>query len=241
MQKITSNKKIAIFGDSYAESVGSIPAIGWVKKLESMDKTWQIKNFAKIGSSLWWSYKKFCKNFNAYDVVVFVVTQHGRLSIDDCHVCTLFNLYNDPFRSPELKTLQKQYPGIIESLKHYFLVVQDEQQELFLHNQLVQDIKSKCKEKDKQLIIIPGFDSSLHHQSIFKTSLYDVTLNEIEVATGKKKFVYETGFRANHLSEKNNQILANIVYNIIKGTCTNVDLDDFVYETYTDLTKYWRI
>ena len=227
--------KIAVFGDSFADTHPTTKQ-SWVQKLGSLDKNYKIKNFAKAGSSLWWSYKKFCKNIESYEAIVFVLTRYGRLSFEDHHISGLETLN---FINPELES---QYPGISKSIEHYFLILQDDQQEVFLHNKIIEDIKKRCKKTNKRLVLLPAFDCTIHHQDIFEIGLHNITMKEIETATGSKKFIPETPRRVNHLSEMNRQILANIVHDILQGRCnTKIGIDNFVYETYSDLKKYWHI
>ena len=68
---------IAIFGDSFADS--SINRDKFTSQTTYLSNDYNIKNFAKAGTSLWWSYEKFIKNYEKFDTIIFVATGYGRI------------------------------------------------------------------------------------------------------------------------------------------------------------------
>ena len=69
--------KIAVFGDSFAESVKHNPTLQWWEFLKSDN---QVDNFGRGGTNLWYSAKKILDFGHNYDQIIWVTTEPGRLS-----------------------------------------------------------------------------------------------------------------------------------------------------------------
>ena len=243
--------KIAIFGDSYADPYNnSIEAVSWTKLLKEKSNDYKITNFAYGGTSLWWSYELFLKNYEKFDTIIFVITTAGRLS----------NLiYNKGVNSYDYaveleETIKNGHPNnltdpqvqhnlkLLESAKDYYLYFQNNNQEKFLHEKIIEELYSiQTKLSDKKFIIIPTVPLNFDCKSFFKMPLLEITKKELEANFGNNLYKFETGYRANHMSKKNNEILAEKIHQIIQGTCTEVTIDDFVFQKYPNPEKYWEI
>ena len=71
--------KIAIYGDSFADIVNNRRAIAEISWPTLLNKHFeQVDNYARAGTSLYWSMEQFERTHANYDRVIFVVTTAGR-------------------------------------------------------------------------------------------------------------------------------------------------------------------
>lgn len=248
--KKNSSIKIGIFGDSFADPYNNLKrewGISWTQLLTE-NYGYIIENFAEGGSSLWWSYERFLKNYEKYDQIIFVVTMWGRLSSSEkinngCYVHFPARGITD---SDFIENSNEFTVKICHSIKDYFLYFQNDQQEKFLHNRIIEEIINKCNSDKKSLLLIPAFDNPINFQTIFKIPLCEIVRKEqiinnvMDITKITYVPVYEKN-RANHMSKQNNEILAQLVYEIIEGTRTSVTIDDFVFEKFPNPEDYWGI
>lgn len=230
--------KIAVFGDSYAETYDKCNILGWVDVLKTKNNDYEITNYSKSCTSLWWSYEEYLKHHNSFDKILFIVTSFGRLTnkVFDEHYANMQNVEYRIKIEENKKNKNSELIRLLHSAKDYFIHFQNFKQERFLHEKIVEELI-----KNEKVIIIPAFFDSRKYQTIFKNSLIDITRKELKVNFNSDVYIPETSYRANHLSEKNNQILAEKVHEIIQGTCSSISLDDFIFEKYTNPEKYWEL
>lgn len=236
--------KIGIFGDSFATSVSLVSkqsGISWTRLLKNYG--YQTRNFAEAASSLWWSYERFLKNYEKCDQIIFVVTSLGRVSSPKkiilskyWHIAGMSNLEDN------LKKYKSNFElKILNSMKDYFLYFQNDQQEKFLHNKIIEEIINKCNSDKKPLLLIPAYQDSVDFQNIFKMPLVYITNKELRIDTGSDSYVLEKSTRANHMSKHNNEILAKLVHEILQGMRTSVTMDDFIFKKSPNPEDYWEI
>lgn len=230
--------KIAIFGDSYAAKgcPTSVPN-EWATLLSKKNNNYKIQNFAKCGTSLWWSYDLFLNNYKNFDLIIFVITRFGRLPlvIDGSGVGAAPSAIN----KLNYET-NKHHIKLLTTARDYYIYLQNDKQDLFLHKKIVEEL---VKVNDKKIILIPIDDSiPIEFQKIFKHTLHDITQLEIKTNFKKNtKFIMETEHRSNHMSIENNIILAEKLHQVIQGTCDSISIDDFTFIKYSNPEKYWKI
>ena len=241
--------KISIFGDSFADPFNnSIEAVSWTKLLKEKSNDYEITNFAYGGTSLWWSYELFLKNYEKFDTIIFAVTHAGRLSnlIYDKGI-NCYDTANDYSRKiknlKNLDDLKVQHTlKLLESIKDYYLYLQNGKQDQFLHEKIIEELyRIQTRSSDKKFIIIPACPLNFDCKTFFNLVLYDITKKELYTNFNDDTYKLETDYRANHMSKKNNEILAEKIHQIIQGTCTEVTIDDFVFQKYSNPEKYWEI
>jgi uncharacterized protein YaaR (DUF327 family) len=235
---------VGIFGDSFA--VGANPK-SWSNILAST-YSYQILNFAQGSTSLFWSYKKLINHIDQVDTIVFVVTSPGRLYHPHMHLLgtlrTVDRMLSQSGKGKHGWNNEKLSPDNIEifkAAKSYYLNLADYEFDMFVHTQLIKAIQELCQQKNKKLIMIPGFDQNIAYQSIFSCAIFQITLEEIYATFNDKMFRFETAERANHMSQENNQRLAKIINGILKNELTSVNIDMFEFKKETNPALYWEL
>lgn len=74
------NKKIAIYGDSYAANWGTFTHPYWSNILQN-EYGWNIHNHAYGGTGLDYSYRKFLQSYDTYDTIIFVLSHPHRKTV----------------------------------------------------------------------------------------------------------------------------------------------------------------
>ena len=228
--------KIAIFGDSYAASTGPT---SWGSLLATMNNC-EVKNFAKRGTSLFYSYLRFIENYINFDVIVFLVTAPGRLYHDEQSIPNLFSaeyrLKNGP-HSPEVEAL-------IKASMQYYLHLQHFEFDKFVHLSIIEKIVNLSKENNKKLIMLPALGES-KNMEIMPYSGGGFFLDRINIEERKHFGVSHEGMHfekarlQNHISDTNNLIFAKLISRIINGEELKVYAEDFNYYPDEDPNIYY--
>jgi hypothetical protein len=237
-------RNLVIFGDSFADPYDDAKIFGWTKLLAS-EYNYNVKNYAKRRTSLWWSYEKFLKFYNTFKddcIILFSVTNYGRLSNNNIHIGSFgaVNLedYPDDFTIANFD--RKTTVKILESAKNYFIYLQNENQELFLHKKIIEDVIQKCNERNSRLILIPNYKDIIKFQHVFECSLDEIFVEFLKI-NGFNHAMIEFELMANHMNETNNKIMAEKINEIIEGSCKKVTIHDFVFEKVPNPEDYWDI
>jgi hypothetical protein len=224
---------VGVFGDSYA--AGYNPS-SWTEILRRK-YDYQIKNYARDATSLFWSFRELKTVITEVDTVVFVVTGWGRLFYSDAryNICTLANVKTSPtnkFKLPDRKE-------IYHAAEQYFLYLDNVEFNLFVHEQIISAIKAQCEQHQKRLILIPTTELDAPHQTVFQTSLIDVTRKELKTQFNTTHPRLERMTRPNHMSLENNLILAQMIDELLQNKRTQVSLDEFVFNKVNDPENFW--
>lgn len=206
--------KIAIFGDSYAASTGPT---SWGSFLATMNNC-QVENFAKRGTSLFYSYLKFIDNYKNFDVIVFLVTAPGRLHHPEQAIPNLFSaeyrLKNGPHP-----------PGVEELIKasiQYYLHLQNSEFDSFVHLSIIEKILKLSEEENKKLIMLPAMGES-KNMEIMHHADPDFFLDWVNFHERKHFRIPISGMSfertrlQNHITDVNNLIFAKLLTRIING------------------------
>jgi hypothetical protein len=229
---------IGIFGDSFAAPWED--ACGWPELLKHH---YNVKNFAKSSSSLFWSYTKLIKNINNVDLVIFVTTVNGRLYYPDDNlqqVSTMWSVdavltgqINDP-----IFDISKH---IFKAAKEYYLHLSDNEFDMYVHGQIIKSIQELCSLKNKKLILIPAFNDTVNYQTIFSFPLFEITQKELEATFNDRQFREETSLKVNHMSQENNKRLTKIIDGILKNDLSSVNIDMFEFKKESNPELYWKL
>lgn len=198
--------KIAIYGDSFADPTWNSNSYNSWPELLSKEHT--VTNFAKEGSSLWWSYKKFKDNHTNFDLNIFVATTHSRIYLErlDKHL----NINQNSWA----------VSGGVNLGKIYYEEFYSPDREFTFHQFLINDIASASN-----TIYIPAFEEcvldstlSLNHLASLEYKHYGI----IEYL-GKED-------RKCHLTKENNLVVYKKVLDTISNPLVKFSLthDDFV-------------
>lgn len=224
---------VGVFGDSFAS--GYNPS-SWTNILQHKYR-YQVRNFAHDATSLFWSFKELVRHIADCDTVIFVVTNWGRLFYPDTryNVCNLASIKN-----PSDTKLPNQ-KEIYHAAEQYFLYLDNDEFNLFVHDQIISAIKALCKQHQKRLILIPTHKRDIPHQNIFQGTLLDITLEELKTQFNNTNMPQERMTRANHMTVENNLILSNMIDEILHNKRTQVSLDEFVFEKVDNPENFWVI
>jgi hypothetical protein len=227
---------VAIFGDSFAYSIVYEEEIGrrtlWADVLK---EKYEVTNYGRAGSNLYFSYTEFLKHQHLYDHIVFVITCPGRIwlskkSVHKTHKHSNYrfisNYYHAKGHLAELGSITAFYETIrsIEAACNYFLYVQDLEYETCIHNLLIKEIINVRQ----NTILIPAFEDSWT-SGPYKWSMRQIMEKEEKhwgfniIPDNKYK-----DYRTCHMTEENNIIFADVVSRWIEGESINFNIDEFV-------------
>lgn len=139
--------KIAIYGDSHVANFFDPSLNDDVSYIELLYRKYNLDNYGKGGSSLFFSYQQFLDSHKSYDRVIFVATSPGRF-------------YVDPETNPELERRHMASIGHVEdairfyandlnhltvfkAIRDYMLYAQNNKEVQSFHNLMLADIKLK--------------------------------------------------------------------------------------------------
>jgi hypothetical protein len=138
--------KIGIFGDSFADenTFSNEYAIAWPTMLRNTTKH-SVTNYGIGGSSLYYSYQMFMKNYDKFDRIIFIVTNIGRLWIRnfqdlDARLCHIPGISVIPERRKIFSSVE--YKNFWDACESYYLHIQDFEKESNLHHLMIDKIKS---------------------------------------------------------------------------------------------------
>jgi hypothetical protein len=134
--------KIAIYGDSFAdEHSPKYPELNqdksWARYLR--DKNFDVTNFSALGSSVYWSYKKYQENHKNFDKNIFIATSPDRLYIPWNHQRQHWNAYTvtHKIHGQNIKNIL----GFNEVLGYYRTIYNHEEHKLY-KELMIKDIMS---------------------------------------------------------------------------------------------------
>jgi hypothetical protein len=226
---------IGIFGDSWAShTMPNTPGIGWqqIVKEHYDGPDYFVDNYARPGSSLYFSYENFLVHHHKFDKIIFVVTSSGRLLLPDGltdnvtrHVNTYFTANSLLKKLPDDPKFDKDRK-ILETAVAYFTYIYDINEHRHYSRLMIEEIR---RIRPDALIVpttvderIPGFEHPCLHEIINEVELtyWGITGDDIESLVE---------LRSCHMSKENNEIFAKkIITWIDTGHWTPLSIDEFV-------------
>jgi hypothetical protein len=207
--------KIGIFGDSFADKRAKENTIWWSILANKYDH--DVTSFGESASSLVFSAKKVMARSNQFDLVIWITTAVGRLSLEyDNDSTHHFSIGRTDFAYQDI---QNKY----EIWKKYWQHVMVWEDEKLMGRALVEMVQNRCN----NLLILPGFSDPM-----------DSTFNLFRVFQREVEMLYDGVFsdafyedyadsRVGHLSNQSHEILAGLLsHNLCPGTFT-ADIDLF--------------
>lgn len=208
--------KIAIFGDSFADSRMDNPTPGWP---EILAKKYTVKNHAHAGSALYYSVDLFLKHHQFADKVIFIITSPGRLTIPTKDLRKKFvPNYHNAMALKEIFKADTPFLTVLDAAIGFFLHVQNDQYEKFVHNLMIEEVKRVRPDA----IIIDAFGSTGFD------SIYQIQLKEDRAWKYSPIVSSFTDRRNCHMTVENNAIFAEKVEEWLHGAPVKINLDDFV-------------
>jgi hypothetical protein len=210
--------KIAIYGDSFADpSWNTASYNSWSELLKN---NCDVVNFAKEGSSLWWSYNIFLKENTNFDYNIFVGSIHSRIYVPYSNIHLNASTASWPIKN-KLNLGEIYY----EHFFHY-------EREFQINQLMIRDILSY-----QNTIYIPAFEESV------PVNLPLVPLNAFSMLE-EKYYGYRPYYMDNrkcHLTLENNRVIYEKILNVLerKESMLMLDTHDFV-EPSENYNFYFR-
>jgi hypothetical protein len=241
--------KIAVYGDSFAQPV----EFGY----KGNDFLWcntlanklngSIDNFAKTGTSIFYSYQKFLSNYNDYDLCIFVVTEPNRyfkrLKFASGVARTIGNIDQLEFYRKTLN-LNAEDKQTLTWLEGWFLSSDPDYNKCF-GNLMINDIINK----KPNTVVYPGFPaSSLDTNLIPLHEMHRIQLIKMgKDMNDTHNFLYNENWHkiAGHFTESFNNFISEMLFNKIKhgidydfSKLHEIEIDKTIdYYDYIDKTK----
>ena len=220
--------KIAVFGDSFGQRWTAGPGKLWVDIL--IDRGFDIDNYARPSSSVWYSWDLYQKHESRYDKVVFLATDPYRTTLDSkflpeniCHVAnTAYWAHDTGSYANTLVTVQE-----VNKIRQALTVAQQYTDSQTMNLVPFHLLTDHIKSLSRPILLLPCYGIRKLRYSLSLISQID------EKRFGINIDHYRDG-RSAHLSPENNQILADRIQGWISHG-NSVDLDP---RTYCQETAY---
>lgn len=237
--------KILIAGDSFAAETKSyvFRKYSWSNILQNQTK-WSITNIAEEGASLSHTYLKLDKiNFEKFDKVVVVVTQIGRVCIQNSELqLANLNAAEDYIKKLSQSTNHMRYK-IALAVKYYYEYLYNEDLELVYFESLLKKIKEIVPKQ--KLVLVNGccMYEPFNHYYSHPIRLTDISSKELRHLYNPWTSLFsdhqETKMHANHMIQDNKIILAKLIQDLCEYGTSQISIDDFVQMDSKDFSKYW--
>jgi hypothetical protein len=206
--------KIGIFGDSFADFNNAFSNNENESWIASLQKTIDAKfgTYARSGTSLWYSFDLFLKNYQSYSHIVFCFTYPHRIH----YLPEKFNGFEHVKDPGFIKFLPKDQLEFKEIFSVYWKHLFNEKFDLFVCNQIFNVVQDICTQNNIKLVNLLPFDT--------ETGIYDISKREgdcylglqaissLEIETSTSKRLPPIGDRRwCHLTKENNDILAELI------------------------------
>lgn len=197
---------IGIFGDSFSDDRGDIK--GWPRLLsEHIGEN--IINYSVAGSSIWYSFKNFLKNYSSYQKIIFTYSSYTRWQ-------TLNEPYEWMSAVKETKDIifMEQFKNEAKTLVEAHKLLYDEEFNLYTYRKIFDDVNKICAENNIHLVNVLPFESK---NSIFPLPfpLYGSCLIGLNIVSSRelarnirlqKHLQTNNDTRICHMSNYNNQV-----------------------------------
>ena len=228
---------VAIFGDSFsARSYNAPPESStWFEILKNKHG-FNVTSYGKNGASNEYIFNEFYNNQPRYDYVIYIKTAYGRFSLPP-HISippdNEFLRFNMPtivehHRSQSYMYENKPVSKALEVLTDYYSYLFDEDTSKHVSSALTLYAKNI---RPKQSLFLNVIDDD-------GVSLMDVSKKELDYAGIDLEDMrkYSDG-RNCHLSQRNNEILADKIANWINTSEFELNTDHFEYDANLDKSK----
>lgn len=233
--------KLGIFGDSFAdirpwekeifENPGCHIHSPWPIIL-AKHMSAELTVFAEAGTSSWWSYQNFAKNYKKYDAIIFAYSQHNRwhhLS-EECknmHHVTSERSHSFPVASSERLKLSSL-------LANTYRYVASEELDLFMYQSVFNQVNLLCKNNGIQLVNLFTFDDgtfvdcSARHGACISNliKLSEIEQRKMTPYQSEKflKMIRSVDKRNCHMSWYHNNMLAEMIFENLGNPSVTIDV-----------------
>jgi hypothetical protein len=248
---------IGIFGDSFADpshghdEYRQLMFDGWMYYLQNYDPI----IFAKGGSSVYYSYKKFIENHHYYDRVIFLATQPQRIFNSnitfDGEELRVPGYDHAEFYLNTFKNLNTEQIETLGAIKEYYLYLMNYSVHLDISEALIYKIKNI---RPDTLFINVFYDGSIKNKKIpiYKDIQGPAILNYLDLVVSSLTDVKGYDFPHRkvqgileqrltcHLTKEVNQLLGTHINEMLKTNVWNPNIPSFVKHEVQDLDYYYK-
>jgi hypothetical protein len=209
--------KIAIYGDSFADPFWNSNSYkSWP---ELLAESYNVTNFAKEGSSLWWSYDQLKRNHLNFDYNIFVGTIYSRVYLEDLNI--------------HLSASNASWPVVENDInlgQIYFKYFFSPTREYYINQLMIKDILTI-----NNAIYIPVFEESIPENT---------SLCPLNVLSKQEEQYYNIKYSAGdrrkcHLTKENNLVIYNKLITAISNKSKTLELSKIDYNNPTDPVDYY--
>lgn len=220
---------LGIYGDSFTilnADAGNNIGLSWVEHLSQLH---EVKNFGRAGTSFRWSYQLFLENQNQFDFNIIVVSSPSRLyikSLDQHPKKPSGHFFNQNTFIEEFKRrvgASDETFNILDSVRIWVEKCMDHAFEDHLHRLMINNVLSF-----NNTLLIPGFADSIKDCNGNLTDLQAWELLQVDPLFDK--FGNMKDLRKCHLTERNNQILFELVVNAMRRKEKVLNIDTSFFE-----------
>lgn len=230
--------KVAVFGDSYADEKIHRRESGYKSWVELLREKYypDLTCYGEAGSSLYFSYKKFIENHNNYDKVIFIITTPGRVTIPDY---IKFNENPDSYLMYHINSIETAQSHLDDRP-----AIMTEQGRL-AHNAVIEYYKYLHDQTyDKIMYMLMKENISKMRNDVvlvdtLRRGLSDISYYEFAPEGGRPPEMWHyRDQRMCHMSKKNNEILADKMFEWCNGTPVHIDVKDFEVPSREELFQF---
>lgn len=231
--------KLGVFGDSFAESsphrIGTYEVFSW-PFLVADNLGIDVQNFARSGTSVWYSCNRFLKNYKDFTHVVFVYTEQNRWPSLPENLLRFSSIY-DEYKLAMFPTIDEIEYDTMKKLIGVHKYIFDEEFNHFVFQSVFDKVNEICRENKISLVnVFPFFDEKdaknfnfdkMHGTCILgvdKVSTQEIySLDDYSPKHKDLLFYVKNGdYRRNHLNNDNNKRLSEIVTSEMNTTLPHV-------------------
>lgn len=236
--------KVAIFADSFGDP-NILPGYPDREVFDSVGLSWpellsqefDVTNFAKCGTGLYYSYKLFCEHHAKFDKIIILPSQAGRFTVLLPDTQTEFHCVPGFVHSMEkhlanYPSIKLQDRQVLTAAMDYIIHVLDLEREHTFNKLMVEDIKKMRPDT----IIVDAFQptinkgSTLGHMATLELEYWKITPQHLRNFDA-------TDIRKCHLSVENNYMVFEKVKNVLNGVSSTVELSN---DSFRAPTQPWQ-
>lgn len=233
---------IGVFGDSYTTEVfQDRPNESWLQCIR--DKGIQVTSHGCTGTSTWYSYKQFMKNFHRYTHIVFSYSSVNRIHYLPEPLKSFSGYYAPGLTSSSMFTeldpdIQQQYHKIVDAYPH----LQDSDLDKFVNENIFNTVNSLSAQRGKKIVNLLPFHTTGNDDNFDLTNRKGPCITGIVTVSMKEMpELFANGWtdsRFCHLSQENNKTLSEMIMEFFHNNDPSQVLngaksDRFIYDKPT--------
>lgn len=211
--------RVGVFGDSFADRAMNPIYMyegrkdeSWIQVLE--DSGCNIESYGMGGTSTWFSYEKFLQMHKYFNAIIFVVSHFGRISCMPEEFAR-YSTCHDPstlYKSSTFLSLDHEKQNQVLDLVKAANMMKNHTFDKFVVKHIYDDVNNICREKNIKLITLLPFETRNSIEKYNTRNLHGDCLFNLIPTVYKELDVTHSDSRYCHLSEENNKILGNLMF-----------------------------